>query len=175
MARRSVESDATGETFVFDDDWNDPDGRVHQFEFTIAPRSRVPPHAHPATAETWEVVSGVLSVRFGGRTLALGPGERATTAPGEAHSLWNAGAEVAHVRSWYDPPLAIEPFFTVIPQALASGNLLKTAVLWTESRRVSQPSFPLGALIAVLGGVGRMMGMSHWYRPLLIQAGLRQD
>ena len=121
MARRVVESGPTGETFTFDDDWNDAEGRVHRMEFTIAPKSHVPAHAHPATAETFEVISGVLSLKIGERTAHLRPGDRDATGPGEAHSLWNEGTEVAHVNTWYDPPLAIElpgllPYLRRVPR-----------------------------------------------------------
>jgi len=173
MARRVVKSDPTDETFVFDDDWNEPDGRIHRMEFTIGLKGRVPRHVHPATAETFEVVSGVLSVRFGGRTLRLGPGERTATGPGQAHSLWNEGTEAAHVITWYDPPLAIEPFFTAIPHALASNNPFKIAVLFAESSRVSQPSFPLSIFVRTLGALGHLMGLGGWYRPMSSQAGQR--
>src|SRR5579863_10117774 len=104
MARRVVKSEPTNEIFVFDDDWNEPDGRVRRMEFTMGLKGRVPPHAHPATAETFEVVSGVLSLRIGERTLKLGRGERTATGHGEVHSLWNEGTEVAHVIAGYDPP-----------------------------------------------------------------------
>ena len=82
----------------------------------------------------------------------LGPGERAATGPGETHSLWNEGPEAAHVITGHDPPLAIEPFFTAIPQALASKNPFKIACACTQSHAKSQTK--VGALrvfIAVFG------------------------
>jgi mannose-6-phosphate isomerase-like protein (cupin superfamily) len=165
MARRVVESEPTGETFVFDDDWNDPDGRVGRLEFTVAPRSRVPPHLHPGVAETFAVVSGVLSVRIGERTLRLGHGERAATKPGEVHSLWNEGTEPAHVIGGYNPPIAIEPYFTAIPPALASKNPLKIAVLWAEFNRVTRPgTLPRHLFVTTFAAVGRLFGLGGWYR-----------
>jgi mannose-6-phosphate isomerase-like protein (cupin superfamily) len=170
MARRVVKSEPTDDTFVFDDDWNEPDGRVRRLEFTLGLKGRVPPHAHPATAESFEVTSGVLSLKIGGRTLKLGPGEKAGTSRGEVHSLWNEGPEVAYVISSYDPPLAVEPFFTAIPRAQA--NPFKMAVLWAESRRVSQPkAVGLRIFIALFGTLGRLAGLSGWSRPELSQTG----
>jgi hypothetical protein len=55
MARRIVQSESTGETFTFDDVWNEPDGRVRQLGYELAPTRRVPPHAHPQTAQSFEV------------------------------------------------------------------------------------------------------------------------
>lgn len=166
MARRVVNCEASGETFTFDDDWNDPDGRVGRLEFTIAPKSRVPPHVHPNTAETFAVVSGELSLKIGERTLKLGPGGRAATRPGEVHVLWNEGTEVAHVIGGYNPPIAIEPYFAAIPQALASRDPLKIAVLWAEFKRVTQPgTVPLRLFVTTFAALGRLLGLSGWYRP----------
>lgn len=164
MARRVVESGPTGETFTFDDDWNDAEGRVGRLEFTIAPKSHVPAHAHPGTVETFAVVSGVLSVKTGERTLRLGPGDRAATAPGETHSLWNEGTETAHVIGAYNPPIAIEPYFTAIPSALESKNPMKIAVLWSEFSEVTRPKGGIGVFVAVFGFLGRLVGLGGWYR-----------
>lgn len=158
MARRVVVSEPTDETFIFDDDWNDAEGRVHRLDFSIGTTGRVPLHAHPGTSETFEVVSGVLSLRIGGRALKLGPGERVATAPGEAHSLWNEGPERTSVMTWYDPPLAIEPFFTAIPAAIASKSPFRLAVLWADHRAVSQPkSLAVGLFVTVFGALGRLI------------------
>jgi quercetin dioxygenase-like cupin family protein len=173
MARRVVTSEPTGETFVFDDAWNEPDGRVRQIEYTLEPKRGVPLHAHPATAQSFEVVSGVLSVRVGQRTAQLGPGERATTAPGEVHAQWNEGAETVRVIECYDPPIAIEPFFTVMPHAIGSKNPLKICVFFTEFADVSMP--PTAGrrfFFNLVGGLGRLAGLGGWYRPILTQAGL---
>ena len=47
MARRIVQISYTGARFVFDDSWNDPDGRVQQLEYVLQPNSKVPEHLIP--------------------------------------------------------------------------------------------------------------------------------
>jgi quercetin dioxygenase-like cupin family protein len=174
MARRVVRSEATGETYIFDDDWNEADGRVRQIEYMLGPGKSVPPHFHPATAQSFEVLAGALSVRVGGRKLVLGPGDRAMTAAGEAHAQWNDGPEDVRVIEGYDPPIAIEPFFTVMPHAMGSKNPLKIAVFLAEFRDVDQPATAgLRIFVAIFAVLGRLVGLGGWYRPLLIQAGLR--
>ncbi len=176
MARRVVVSEPTGETFIFDDDWNEPDGRVRQIEYEAAPHSRVPAHAHPNTTQFFEVISGELCVRTGGQTTRLKAGERAATKPGEVHAQWNEGDEPARVVERYEPPLAIEPFFTAVPIAIGSKNPLKIAVLFSDFKAISVPGTTgMRIFIAVFGALGRMVGLSGWYKPLLAEATLPQS
>ena len=168
MARRTVQSDATGETFIFDDAWNEPDGRVRQLEYELAPNKPVPPHAHPDTAQIFEVVEGVLSIRVGGRVSKLNPGEAAATGPGETHAQWNDGPERVRAVERYAPPLAIEPFFTVLPHAIGSGNPFKIAVFFSDFKAVSTPgTLGLRLFIGLFAPLGRLIGFARWYAPLL--------
>lgn len=170
MTRRTVESAPTGETFVFDDDWNTADGRVRRIEYVLAPGKSVPPHFHAATAQSFEVVSGVLHVKVNGQTRALGAGDRIATGPGDMHAQWNAGAEAVRAIEGYDPPIDIEPFFTVMPHAIASRNPLKIAIFFSDHRAVSDTdSLPMKIFIAVFAPLGRLFGLSRWYREFLPQ------
>ncbi len=175
MARRTVTNELTGETFVFDDNWNEPDGRIRRMEFTLEPNNRVPTHAHPGTAQTFEVLSGVLCVRAGGRTLKLKPGEHYETERGEFHSQWNEGPDVVRAIEGYDPPLAIEALFTAVPQAMESKNPFKMAVLFSEFGAVSRLTLGGRVFVAIFGALGRLAGLGGWYRPLLRRAGLARS
>ena len=46
-------------------------------EYFATPRGYVPEHIHPGQEERFEVVSGTLGVRVGGRELVLNPGQSA--------------------------------------------------------------------------------------------------
>src|ERR1700733_839316 len=92
MSRRVVENVRTGETFVFDDDWNDSEGRVRQLHYELKGRRRVPVHFHPKTAQSFEVLSGTLWVQVNGERSVLRAGDQMTTLPGAAHSQWNEDA-----------------------------------------------------------------------------------
>ena len=169
MGRRIVQSSRTGEQFVFDDSWNDPDGRVRQLEYVLEPNSKVPEHRHPATSQSFEVLSGTLHVRVDrGEALVLKPGDKATTGVDGVHTQWNEGPEPTTVVESYDPPLDIEPFFTVMTQAMASKNLLKQAVFFSDFQTISSiESRPLRLLVTLLAPLGRFVGLTRWYAPLL--------
>lgn len=109
-------------------------------EYVLQPNSEVGEHHHPAMSQSFEVLSGTLHVRVnGGEVLALNPGDKATTGVDGVHTQWNEGPEPTAVIESYDPPLAIEPFFTVLAHAMASKSL--------------QRSFPFGFPINLLFGV----------------------
>ena len=168
MARRTVESRVTGETFVFDDAWNEPDGRVRQLEYFLNPNKPVPLHFHPATAQSFAVISGTLHIRVNGAQRTLCAGESASTMPGDTHTQWNEGPEIVRVMEGYDPPLAIEPFFTVLPHAIASRNPFKIAVFFADFRAVSAPgTLSLRLFVGVFSVLGRGLGFARWYAPLL--------
>ena len=96
MSCRIVESAPTGETFIFDDEWNEADGRVRRIEYKLAPNKGVPLHFHPRTAQSFEVVSGCLHVKVNGREQVLNAGARLSTGPGDRHTQWNADNAPVH-------------------------------------------------------------------------------
>jgi quercetin dioxygenase-like cupin family protein len=175
MGRRIVQSSQTGEQFVFDDCWNDPDGRVRQLEYVLQPNSKVGEHHHPATSQSFEVLSGTLHVRVnGGEVLVLNSGDKASTGVDGVHGQWNEGPEPTTVIESYDPPLDIEPFFTVLPHAMASKNLLKKAVYVSDFRTItSLASKPVQLIMAILAPLGRLVGLAQWYAPLLPDSAAR--
>ena len=168
MARRIVESVRTGETFIFDDEWTEPDGRVRQMEHELKGHRSVPRHVHRRTVQSFEVVSGILGVQIRGRRWILRPGERIATGPGEVHAQWNEGAAPARVIERYDPPLDIEPFFKVLPEAMGGRNPLKRAIFLADFRAVSAARGLRRRLTTrLLAPLGRLLGLSRWYSGLL--------
>jgi hypothetical protein len=144
-------------------------------EYVLQPNSKVGDHHHPATSQSFEVLAGTLHVRVnGGEVLVLNSGDKATTGVDGIHSQWNEGPEPVTVIESYDPPLDIEPFFTVMTQALASKNLLKQAVFFSDFRSISSlASKPLQLLVTVLAPLGRLVGLTRWYASLLPDSATR--
>jgi mannose-6-phosphate isomerase-like protein (cupin superfamily) len=169
MARRIVEISQTGERLVFEDSWNDSHGRVMHLEYVLQPNCKVAEHHHPATSQSFEVLSGTLHVRVnGGDPVVLNRGDQATTGVGGVHAQWNEGPDPVTVRESYDPPLNIEPFFTVLPHAMATKNLLKRAVFASDFDSIcAVTSKPAQFAVAVLAPLGRLFGLAHWYESLL--------
>lgn len=158
MARRVIEIPSTKETFIFDDEWNTPDGRVKQLQYQIQPGGKVHPHFHPHTVQWFEVVSGELEIQTGCQTLGLQPGQRLQTALGGVHSQRNTSQSVAVVIEGYEPPLDIEPFFQELPKVLGTKNLFKICIFFDEHKEiVASQSLTFRYLVPLIAKLGRIL------------------
>ncbi len=93
-----VENPVTGERVVVRVGTEDSGGELLVNEGFVRPGGAVVgEHVHPTIEETFEVLSGRLSFRIGGRESVAGPGERLRVPAGTAHDWWNAGEEEARV------------------------------------------------------------------------------
>ena len=141
MSRRIVESvRIRGDIFIFDDDWNEPDGRVRQMEHELKGHQRVPRHVHRARSRKpsrW--FPATLGVQIKRKRWILRPGEQITTGPGDVHAQWNQTAAPVRVIERYDPPLDIEPFFKVRCPTPWAAEIRSSA---QYSSRISGPSAP---------------------------------
>lgn len=166
QSERKIECRRSGQTFIFSDDGNTPDGRVKVLRYSLNPGCSVPRHSHPRTSQTFKVLSGELTVRTGGRKLILRSGDGTLTGLGDEHSQWNAGDEVVHVIEGYEPPLDIEPFFTALSYAEESRNILKFSVFLLDFSNVVSTRSLLGkSIIWLFANLGRMLGYGDWYLP----------
>ena len=115
MSRRgdTIENPHTGDRITFLETARDTDGKLLRMDYVAPPRSKGPTeHVHMLQEERFEVVSGVLGVRVGGRELNLEEGQSAVSPPGVPHKWWNPGNEeevsfVVELR----PALNTEEFF----------------------------------------------------------------
>ena len=95
----------------------------------------------------------------------LRAGERVATGRGDVHSQWNEGPETVRAVEGYDPPVDIEPFFTLLPHAIGSRNPLKIAVFFAGFRSVSRPGIlALALMTTLLAPLGRLCGYGGWYK-----------
>ena len=62
-------------------------------KYFAPPRGNAPEHIHADQEERFEVVSGTLGVRVGGRELVLSPGQSVVGPPGVPHEWWNFSDE----------------------------------------------------------------------------------
>jgi hypothetical protein len=106
--------------------------------------------------------------------LVLNSGDKATTGVDGIHSQWNEGPGPTTVIETYDPPLDVEPFFTVLAHAMASKNLLKKAVFISDFQSISSiASKPVRLIVTVLAPLGRLVGLTRWYASLLPDSATR--
>ena len=164
MSTRIVESPKTKEIFTFKDEWNTPDGLVNQLQYEMRPGGKVHKHLHPNTTQWFEVVSGELTVFADGKTLTLKPGQKIETTNGGIHAQKNKGQDVTVVLEGYNPPINIEPFFTLLPKVFESKNPLKICVFFDDHRDVvSSKSISFKYIVPFLAKIGRIIGYEKWY------------
>lgn len=138
-----------------------------RIEYFAPPRANVPEHIHHVQEEQFEVISGRLGVRVGGRESVLGQGESAVGLPGVLHAWWNPSDDeevcfVAGIR----PGLNVENMFETLLGLMRDGktigpipwNPLQLAVLaqeitsWVVLKPVEKALFAPMTLLAFVGG-----------------------
>lgn len=189
MTRRSgmVESPLIGHEFryfgdrfrVLESSRDTSDGSLRG-DYFAAPRAKVPEHVHRDHEESFEVVSGTLRVRVGGRERTLGPGQIAVGPPGVPHAWWNPSVEEeAYFMVGLRPGLDVETVLETMLGLARDGkttrgmlprNPLQLAVLmheaggWAYFTGVPGPVRKvLFALVTLLALVGRRLGYRTSY------------
>jgi quercetin dioxygenase-like cupin family protein len=72
----------------------------------LLPGSELPPHSHPASAETFFVLAGAVWCRVGQDERLLRQGEIGHAPPGVVHQVRNPGPDPAEALSIFNPPLS---------------------------------------------------------------------
>jgi mannose-6-phosphate isomerase-like protein (cupin superfamily) len=88
------------------------DADLLRLEVRVPPDMIRPPlHVHPHQDESFQVVSGRVTVRAGGDEHTLGPGDRFTIAPRTPHTFWNSGDSELAMLAEFRPPGNMQSFF----------------------------------------------------------------
>ena len=117
-------NDATGETITFLETAAQTDGAYTLIECTVEPGGGVGmAHVHPYQSETFEVVSGELSMKAGRDRIVARAGDVVTVAPGQVHRFWNASASPVTFRCTVAPALEFERFIETLFALGADGKL----------------------------------------------------
>jgi mannose-6-phosphate isomerase-like protein (cupin superfamily) len=134
-------------------------------------------HVHPSQWERFEVVSGRLGAKVGGRKVEAGPGEVVGIAPGTAHTWWNAGDDELVFRCEVRPALQFESLIETMFSLAADGktnkkgmpNPLRLAVIanahFDTVRLPKIPSWMQKAALMMGAPVGKAMGYGSTYKP----------
>jgi quercetin dioxygenase-like cupin family protein len=93
-----------------------------------APAGDVPRHYHPSQTERFEVVSGEVEFKLGGRRRRAEPGERLTAEPGVVHSFKNVGSTEALVRIEAEPALRLQAFLEEAAALARAGKYSQRGV-----------------------------------------------
>ncbi len=150
-----------------------------RFEYFAPPRAHVREHVHTFQEERFEIVSGMLGVRAGGRRSILSPGHSAVGPPKVPHEWWNPSEqEEVCFRAGIRPGLDVEIMLETILGLMRDGktirsiprNPLQLAVLVREiGRWAYPPGLPmpvrkaLFSPVFLLALVGRLLGYRTCY------------
>jgi quercetin dioxygenase-like cupin family protein len=151
-------------------------------ELTTVPGGQgPPPHIHPRSSESFEVLRGAIALEDAGRKLVLAAGETHVVTAGTPHRFSSYGDEPALTRVRFDKPGRMGEFLETFYELARAGRtdaegkptILQIAVtcgaLREDIRTVIAP-WPLQlAMFAILGPVGRARGLRPFYKTNALQ------
>jgi quercetin dioxygenase-like cupin family protein len=144
-----------------------------EVEGHYGPGGKPPPaHFHPAQDEHFEVLEGALRVKVAGEERELRQGETIDIPRGTKHQMWNPSDEPARVLWQTRPAGRTEQWFRSIDRLHKEGRVGKNGMPgplaygaylseFGDVFRLAGPAIVTGALVGVLGVIGRAKG----YRP----------
>jgi quercetin dioxygenase-like cupin family protein len=130
---------------------------------------RPPPHVHPNSEESFEVLEGSLDVFVDGKWTTLGPGETASVPAGVAHTLRNASDAPAKTITRIRPAGDSEAFFRHMHRLIQEGKLKRlppkeprsamyAAMLFGRYPDEIRPTGPLNGVFKALALCGKTLG-----------------
>ncbi|MCA9918202.1 MAG: cupin domain-containing protein [Anaerolineales bacterium] len=151
-------------------------GALLQIEYGVAqPESKpaIPLHKHLKCEERFAVVHGKLGVELNNRQQHLDVDQSVTIPPGTPHTFWNAGDSELRFITEVRPPGDLQIYWETVFGLAQDGkvnttglpNLLQLAVVapLADSYDPRLPIPVTKALVAVLGGIGRLLGYKDRY------------
>ena len=146
----------------------DTDDGSLRLDYSAPPDANVSEHVHGFQEESFEVLSGKLGVRVGGREMILGPGQSGVGPPGVPHAWWNPSDD-KEVRFLVGirPGIEVETMFETLLGLMREGrtigplprNPLQLAVLareigsWLVLTPVEKALFAPVVALAFVGGL----------------------
>jgi quercetin dioxygenase-like cupin family protein len=169
-----IEHPVTRERIVFRQTAQETQGALLQFDDILQAGGIGPPeHIHPHQEERFQVVSGAMGVRVGGREQILRAGESIRVPAGVAHVWWNAGDEELHQITEFRPALKLETFFETFFGLARDGKCDKVGQPYFLQIAVMVPEYDIylsrppmlmqKVLFAVLGPIARLSGYRASY------------
>lgn len=134
-------------------------------------------HVHPHQTETFEVLSGTLGAKIGGKTVEAKEEGVVVIEPRVAHKWWNAGEDELVFRAEVRPALQFEQLIETMFGLAADGKTnrkgmpspLRLAVIanahFDDLRLPYVPAFAQRAALAAGAAIGRLTGIEPAYRP----------
>ena len=160
---------AMGERWEITRSTEETSGEV--FESTVWFDSRMPappPHRHPNSEESLEVIAGSLEVFKAGQWMTLGPGATATVPAGVAHTFRNAADQTARVVIRIRPAGRSEAFFRQMHALIGEGKVRRVppkdprsaiyaVMLFDAYPDWTRPAGPMGGVFKAIALFGRAL------------------
>jgi len=127
-----------------------------------------PPHVHPNSEESFEVLEGSLDVFKDGTWTTLRPGEAAAVPPGAPHTLRNGSDELSKIVTRIRPAGRSEDFFRHMHALIREGKLKRlppneprsaiyAAMLFDRYPDEIRATGPLNSVFKALALVGKAL------------------
>jgi quercetin dioxygenase-like cupin family protein len=171
-------NEVTGETITFVETAAETGGEWTLIEVEVAPGGGVPmAHVHPYQSETFEVLSGELSMTCGRDTVVALAGDVVRVAPGQVHKFWNGTAYPVRFRCTVAPARDFERFIETMFALAADGKLNKRGMpsplrlaaiangAFDDSRAPYVPAWMQKAGLATGALVAKVFGYGPTYEP----------
>jgi len=172
----TVTNPAIGHRITFLQTAAQTNGNLLQIEYAVEkPETKpaIPLHKHLKSEERFETICGKLGVELNGRQQLLEVGQSVAIPPGAPHTFWNAGDGELRFITEVRPPGDLQTYWETVfglaqdGKANANGlpNLLQLAVVapLADSYDPRVPVPVTKAMVAVLGGIGRLLGYKAHY------------
>ena len=170
----TLHNPVTGELMQFIKTAADTNGEYVYVEVVVEPNGFVAAaHTHPYQTERFEIVSGELTFKAGGREFTAKAGEEVLVEAGTPHKFWNTGAEEARFRCEIRPALSFESLIETMFALANDGktnkkgmpNPLRLAVIAKAHFDVVRLPFPPAWLQKAGLGMGAPLGSLLGYKP----------
>jgi quercetin dioxygenase-like cupin family protein len=160
---------AMGERWEITQTTEDTSGEVFESTVSFDPRTLgPPPHLHPSSEESFEVIEGSFDVFKDGQWTTLGPGATATVPASVAHTFRNGADETAKVIIRIRPAGRSEAFFRHMHKLIGEGKVKRlppkeprsaiyAVMLFDEYRDFTRPTGPMNRVFKALALVGKTL------------------
>lgn len=163
-----------GEKIIFRRTATDTNGQFIELDIVLEAGAGENEHLHPALAEKFEVVAGIVRFKVGGYSFTAIAGEKFTIPANEWHSFENVGAKDARLRVVIEPAGKVESLYKTLFALAHSGevnpdtgmpNVWQMAVLLDEYRDELYTAPVLRLPMRVCALIGRLLGYEavHMY------------
>ncbi len=157
-----------GETLIFKEIIQEPDGDKLLVENYVMPKSGPPMHTHFLQEEALTVMSGKIGYQVkGGLPQYAGVGETVVFKPGVPHRFWNEGEDILHCTGYVKPANTLVFYLssiyaaqnksgTVQPEKFDGAYLLTRYA--SEYDMTEIPAFVKKVIIPITYYVGQLLG-----------------